>query len=111
MSDGAHRPTDGCDEKPKKQSISAVDVFCGIGGLTRGLLDAGISVGAGVDIDSTCRYAYEANNANASFIEADVREISFDDLESHYDPATVRGSCGVRALSAVLGTYAGQCRH
>ena len=39
------------------QSITAVDVFCGIGGLTRGLRDAGITVGAGVDNDSTCRYA------------------------------------------------------
>ena len=29
--------------------VTAVDLFCGAGGLTRGLLDAGISVAAGID--------------------------------------------------------------
>ena len=39
--------------KPVKQ-IYAVDLFCGAGGLTRGLLDAGIKVRAGIDIDPFC---------------------------------------------------------
>ena len=40
----------------------AVDLFCGIGGLTYGIRKAGITVAAGIDIDSTCQYAYEENN-------------------------------------------------
>ena len=47
--------------KPVKQ-IYAVDLFCGAGGLTRGLLDAGIKVRAGIDIDPFCEYPYEYNN-------------------------------------------------
>ena len=42
--------------------IQVVDLFCGVGGLTRGLLDAGLDVVAGFDIDSTCQFTYEYNN-------------------------------------------------
>ena len=43
-------------------SVAAVDIFCGIGGLTHGLIKAGIPVVAGIDIDQTCKYAFEKNN-------------------------------------------------
>ncbi len=39
-----------------------VDLFCGIGGLTRGLINSGLNVIAGYDIDPTCQYTYEHNN-------------------------------------------------
>ena len=38
--------------------IDAVDLFCGAGGLTAGLLKTGITVRAGYDIDLNCEYAY-----------------------------------------------------
>jgi DNA (cytosine-5)-methyltransferase 1 len=53
------------------RNISAVDLFCGVGGLTRGLEDAGIDVRLGVDLDPACQFAYEKNN-RAEFKEADV---------------------------------------
>ncbi|MDE0104182.1 MAG: DNA cytosine methyltransferase [Bryobacterales bacterium] len=77
-----------------RQPIGAVDVFCGIGGLTRGLRDAGIAVGAGVDIDPTCRYAYKSNNSGTAFIEADIRDIAFDDLDSYYAEADYKALVG-----------------
>lgn len=52
--------------------ISAVDLFCGAGGLTHGLLRAGIRVEAGIDIDPAAAHAYGTNNAGASFLEWDV---------------------------------------
>ena len=55
--------------------IEAVDLFCGAGGLTAGLIKSGISVKAGYDIDNACKYAYEYNN-NASFIKEDISLIS-----------------------------------
>ena len=55
--------------------IACVDVFCGLGGLTHGLAKGGIRVVAGIDLDSECRFPYEANNA-ARFHELDVREVS-----------------------------------
>ncbi len=69
--------------------IAAVDLFCGIGGLTRGLKSSGIEVRAGFDIDPTCRYAYEANNRGASFFEADIRSLHADDIAPHFKGADV----------------------
>jgi len=54
--------------------IKAVDLFCGVGGLTHGLIRGGVSVVAGIDVDGSCRYAYETNN-HASFIEKDVKDV------------------------------------
>jgi DNA (cytosine-5)-methyltransferase 1 len=51
---------------------TVVDLFCGVGGLTHGLRLAGLNVVAGIDLDQSCRYAYEHNNGNARFITADV---------------------------------------
>lgn len=67
--------------------IHAVDLFCGIGGLTHGLRLAGVEVKAGLDVDSTCRFAFEANNDGAEFIRKDIREIDFTDLEPYYRSA------------------------
>lgn len=60
----------------------AIDFFCGAGGLTRGLLNAGIEVILGIDNDEKCRETYEANNPPARFLNGDLREISLNDLES-----------------------------
>lgn len=38
-----------------KKKISAIDLFCGIGGLTNGLKEAGITVRAGIDSDKSCK--------------------------------------------------------
>jgi len=73
-----------CEGDLGNEDIRAIDVFCGIGGLTRGLRDAGIRVAAGVDIDPTCRYAYEVNNPGTKFLEGDIREFSFSDFEPDY---------------------------
>ncbi len=69
---------------------TAVDLFCGAGGLTRGLLDAGISVVAGYDTDNACRHAYEHNNPGASFITKSVSELDGETLASHYPKDHVR---------------------
>lgn len=70
-------------------SISAVDLFCGVGGLTHGLQQAGIKVRAGLDIDATCRYAFETNNA-ATFIEEDIREVKGPELSALYPPGDIK---------------------
>jgi DNA (cytosine-5)-methyltransferase 1 len=60
-----------------RTKIQAVDLFCGVGGLTHGLIRGGVKVMAGIDLDGGCRFPYEANNA-ATFIEQDVKGLQSD---------------------------------
>ena len=62
--------------------IKAIDFFCGAGGLTRGLLDAGISVVGGVDNDTRLRETYSRNNAPSVFIDKDIGNVEIDDLRN-----------------------------
>jgi DNA (cytosine-5)-methyltransferase 1 len=70
--------------------VVAVDLFCGVGGLTHGLLAAGIPVIAGYDTDEDCRFAFETNNAPAVFYSTDVRDVGGGDLASHYPQGSTR---------------------
>jgi DNA (cytosine-5)-methyltransferase 1 len=65
--------------------IKALDFFCGAGGLTRGLLDAGIDVLAGVDIDPRLRQTYESNNRPSQFICEDIRLLDIGRLRRKLD--------------------------
>lgn len=64
--------------------IAAIDLFCGAGGLTHGLIKSGIKVVAGFDIQKDCKYPYEENNVGSIFYDQDVEEISGDDLKRLY---------------------------
>lgn len=63
--------------------ISAIDLFCGIGGLSYGLEKAGILVVAGVDLDESCRFAYE-RNVQAEFVQKDIFKLRGEDLNEKY---------------------------
>lgn len=67
-----------------KRIIDAVDLFCGGGGLTCGLRQAGINVKMGVEIDPLCRYAYEHNNGRARFLEKSVVKLSGEEIKKNY---------------------------
>ncbi|MGW4590171.1 DNA cytosine methyltransferase [Amycolatopsis thermoflava] len=59
--------------------ISAVDLFCGVGGLSFGLREAGIHIAAGIDIDPACAYPFRTN-IRAPFHQQDVRHVEASDL-------------------------------
>ena len=67
-----------------------MDLFCGAGGLTCGLLDAGIPVLAGYDIDSACRFAYGHNNPGAEFVTQRVADLRAEDLLKAYGVTKTR---------------------
>lgn len=69
-----------------KQSlpVACVDLFCGAGGLTHGLLRKGIQVKAGIDVDPACRFAYEANNNEAKFLERDVESLTVEEISKFF---------------------------
>jgi DNA (cytosine-5)-methyltransferase 1 len=69
--------------------VIAVDLFCGAGGLTKGLEKAGIDVRLGVDMDPACVYPYEANN-KAKFLRKPVEEVTSEEIGRVWDDASVR---------------------
>ncbi|MFZ4847162.1 DNA cytosine methyltransferase [Enterococcus casseliflavus] len=63
--------------------INAVDLFCGVGGLTCGVQKTGINVVAGYDIAKECKFSYEHNN-KAKFIHKDIKDISDMEISELY---------------------------
>ena len=59
--------------------ICAIDLFCGAGGLTHGLVNEGIPVVAGYDMDPACKFPFEHNN-QSTFVEADLTTVDPSDL-------------------------------
>ena len=68
---------------------SAVDLFCGAGGLSFGLQRAGIDVHAGIDLDPACRYPFETN-VGAEFYERDLFGLSSGFVGSLFAPGRPR---------------------
>lgn len=87
--------------RPKKRrdfsrtgaAIRGVDLFCGAGGLTRGLEKAGIDVAFGVDVDPACEFPFSANN-KASFLLKSVEDLSTSDFSNVF---------GGKAVSLLAG--------
>jgi len=86
-----------------QRAIYAVDLFCGAGGLTHGLLDAGIKVKAGVDLDPVCEYPYEHNN-HAEFIKKSVTELAPGEICHFYRKGCLRLLAGC-APCQTFSTY------
>ena len=63
----------------------AVDFYCGAGGTTRGLLDAGGYVIAGIDNDEHCQKTYELNNKNTTLDNAEPKFLALDMFPSSPD--------------------------
>ena len=53
----------------------AIDLFCGAGGLTLGLKQAGFEVVAGVEINDTAIETYSINHKNHKIYGVDIREL------------------------------------
>lgn len=75
---------------PLDRSIEAIDLFCGVGGLSHGLAGQGIKVVAGFDLDPACRYPYIANHPDAQFVEGDVAAVTGDQLKALWSKGAVR---------------------
>ena len=61
-------------------SPTAIDLFCGAGGLSEGLRQAGISPVAGVDFDKHAIATYRHNHPNVPVVEGDVAEVTGEQL-------------------------------
>jgi len=69
-------------------TIAAVDLFCGVGGLTRGLSNVGINVKMGVDLDPSCKFPIEENN-NTKFLLGDVSKLNAESINNELSGADI----------------------
>lgn len=69
--------------------LAAVDLFCGVGGLSYGLKEAGIDVRAGVDVDPDCKFAFE-ENVGATFVKKSVKNLVAESLSAYYPTGSIR---------------------
>ena len=79
-----------------------VDMFCGIGGISHGFRQACFDVRAGYDIDASCRFGYETNNA-AQFIGMNIEDVTVADVRSHFSgklPTVLVGCAPCQPFSA-----------
>lgn len=61
------------------KKIKVIDLFCGIGGLTHGLVKEGFDVIAGIDNNNSCKFGYEYNN-KTKFIHKDILQVSAKEI-------------------------------
>jgi DNA (cytosine-5)-methyltransferase 1 len=62
-----------------------VDLFCGAGGLTRGLVDAGFGVVGAVEVDGLAAETYATNFPNVTLWDEDIREIQATHFAAELD--------------------------
>lgn len=86
-------------------SVACIDLFCGAGGLTHGLMLEGLPVVAGIDLDPACRFPYEENNSSAQFLKRDVRTVTPDEIKRLFGDADVTILAGC-APCQPFSTYA-----
>jgi len=67
------------------KKIRVIDLFCGIGGLTHGLIKEGLDVVAGIDNDSSCEFGYVHNN-KAKFISQDILKVTGTQINKLFGP-------------------------
>ncbi|MDC4203792.1 MAG: DNA cytosine methyltransferase [Candidatus Manganitrophus sp.] len=77
-------------ERVQNSPISAVDLFCGAGGLTHGLMISGIRVEAGIEIDKQVEYAFRANNPGVEFLRWDVARKNYQSIQKLFRPGSIR---------------------
>ncbi|MFN8545367.1 MAG: DNA cytosine methyltransferase [Candidatus Binatia bacterium] len=87
------------------RTVKCVDLFCGAGGLTHGLIEAGVRVVAGVDSDETCEYPYTANHEGVAFYECDIAELGATTVAGWFGESSVRVLAGC-APCQPFSTYA-----
>jgi DNA (cytosine-5)-methyltransferase 1 len=97
--------TAASDVQTTKPAFLAVDFFCGAGGTTRGLIDAGGYVMAGIDKDVRCSPTYVDNNINGTVDYAPARFMHYDIFPATEDYPEGQQEELATQLDSLIGYY------
>lgn len=64
------------ERKKGKDTITAIDLFSGAGGLSEGLVQAGFKIAAAVETDDTSIKTYRLNHNETQIVHQDIRKVS-----------------------------------
>ncbi len=89
--------------------IRVADFFCGCGGTSVGLREAGMEIEFGLDNDPQASETYRANFPSASFIERDIQNVELDEIaaavgKDSSDPLLVSACAPCQPYSTFVGT-------
>ena len=96
------------NDQPRSPSFLAVDFFCGAGGTTRGLVDAGGYVIAGIDKDPACEKTFTENNPNEFVDYCAPRFLGRDIFPRTNDYPTGQQSELIDELDELISYYRGK---
>ena len=87
----------------------AIDFFCGGGGMTCGLRQAGINVIAGVDFDQDAKETYEYNNPGSSFVQTNIKNLRSNYFERKFgiqknDDSLILVGCSPCQFYSIINT-------
>lgn len=83
--------------------VYAIDLFCGAGGLTKGLENAGVQVRLGIDVDPACEFPLTANT-KAKFLLKPIEEVSPEEIREAFPKRGLRLLAGC-APCQTFSTY------
>ncbi len=94
-----------------KSPVTAVDLFCGGGGLTHGFTRAGIQVEAGIDFDPQLAHAYLSNNPGVQFLRYDITKIDSGTVDGLFATGRPRILAGCAPCQPFSKLNTGRARH
>jgi DNA (cytosine-5)-methyltransferase 1 len=79
----------------KTYNFNAIDLFSGVGGLSEGMVQAGFTAKAAIEIDKHAVLAYRMNHPETKVIEKDIRKVSADEIieELNGEPLHLLAGC------------------
>lgn len=93
----------------KIKKYKAIDFFCGGGGMTCGLRQAGIEVIAGVDFDGDAKETYEFNNPGSVYVQTDIKKLRTKYFERkfglrQYDDSLIMIGCSPCQFYSIINS-------